>query len=615
MKKKHSLLISTLYRCWKSKSFMKMRATVIILLICITQTFAVGGYSQNTRLSLNMTNATIKSVLIAIENQTDFYFIYEANSVDVNRKVTVSAENETIQQILDNLFTNTDISYKIDDRRIALTRIALSGVVQQQKTVSGKVTDSNGQPLPGVTVVVKGTTQGTITASEGNYSLTNVPGNATLVFSFVGMKAQEVAVLGKQQIDIVLEEETIGLEEVVAIGYGTIKKGDLTGAISTVATGTITNAGRTSVINAIQGTIPGVQIQQNSSRVGVDPSIIIRGQNSISGNLTPLYVVDGVVTNSIGFLNPQEIEKIDILKDASSTAIYGSRGANGVVLVETKSGQNVHKGSKPTIAYSGYYGITKMARLPHFMNSQKFMQYRTVSLQSITPDANSNGDMVFDKSLLYMVWAGNQNLNSEGQPLYQDGTFSGSQFLLNRYLNNQSTNWPDLVTKTGQQQNHYINISGSTENVSYVVGIGYQNEKGIFTRDNYNRYNLKGSVTTKLSDQWSVGFNFNSAYSDRQSGSSHAMLGAFRMSPIVVPYTNGNLDPELNALDGNLIIVPGKTTENVNDANGNHIYANSLGGGGFTSSLNPLVDLKSSSNKDRKITVLGNIYLQHRFSR
>ncbi|MGV8090270.1 MAG: carboxypeptidase-like regulatory domain-containing protein [Mangrovibacterium sp.] len=174
-----------------------MRTTVIVSLICITQALAADLYSQNTRLSLNMTNTTIKNVLNVIENQTDFYFIYEAHSVDVNRKVTVSAEDETVPQILDDLFTNTDITYKINDRRIALTRTTLTGTAQQQKSVSGKVTDSSGTALSSVTVAVKGTTQGTITDAEGNYSLTNVPANAVLVFSFVGMKTQEIDAGGK----------------------------------------------------------------------------------------------------------------------------------------------------------------------------------------------------------------------------------------------------------------------------------------------------------------------------------------------------------------------------------------------------------------------------------
>lgn len=478
----------------------------------------------------------------------------------------------------------------------------------QTKTVSGNVKDGKGEAVIGASIVVKGSSTGTITDVDGNFSL-SVPSDAkTLVVSYIGMETQDVAITGKSMF-ITLNENSIALNEVVAIGYGTVKRSDLTGAISSVNSGKVVEAGRTSVVSSLQGSVPGVQIQQNSSRAGADFNVIIRGQNSVSGNTTPLYVVDGIVTSSIDFLNPQDIEKIDILKDASSTAIYGSRGSNGVVIVQTKSGQSAQS-SNVSISYDGYYGITQKTRMPDFMDTQQWMQYRTICYQTATPNT-STGDLIFNKTNLKTVWCGNNTLNSDGQPLYSNGTFSGSEWMLNRYLNNESTNWSDLVTQTGHQQNHYVGISGSSKDVSYVIGLGYQNEQDIFVNDDYTRYNLKGSILANLSKKWTAGFNVNMAYSTQQLGSSFAVLDAFRMSPIFVPYTNGNLDPSLNTLIGNLILYPGKTTESVKDANGNAIYANSIGQSGPTSTINPLVDLNNTSNEIKKYVMLGSAFLQY----
>lgn len=489
----------------------------------------------------------------------------------------------------------------------------------QTKTITGVVKDATGESIIGASVLVKGTTLGTITNVSGNYRIA-VPETAkTLVISYVGMIAREVAISGSV-INVSLEEDTKNLDEVIVVGYGTVRKSDLTGSVSSVNAGKITEKGSTTVLSAIQGAVPGVQIQQNSSRAGAAFDIIVRGQNSVSGSYAPLYVVDGVITTSIDFLNPQDIEKIDVLKDASSTAIYGSRGSHGVVIVSTKSGKSVQQASKTAISYDGYYGVSNIARMPNFMNTQQWMQYRPLNYQ-YTTDANNDGVLEFTNQNpvatndLKNVWMGGIQLrdlaNGKGlQQVYADGTFGGSQWLLDRYLNNSTTDWTGTVTQQGIQQNHYVDISGSTKDVSYVVGVGYQDEKGVFVKDSYNRYNMKGSFTANLNSKWTTGFNINTAYSTQESGSDNAIISAFRMSPIVTAYTNGNLDPTTNHLEGNIIVVPGKTTESLLDANKNAIFPNSIGSGGFTSSINPLIDLANTSNNTKKIMALGSVYLQ-----
>jgi TonB-linked SusC/RagA family outer membrane protein len=472
----------------------------------------------------------------------------------------------------------------------------------QAKTVSGIVTDAAGEPVIGASVLVKGTSVGVITNMNGEYSVSVSEVPATLVFSYLGTITQERSVNATTgKVNVVLKENIQQLDELVVVGYGTQKKSDLTGAVSSVGGEQVGEIGKTSVLGAIQGEIPGVLIKSSSSRSGSDFNVLIRGQNSITGETKPLYVVDGVFCDDIGFLNPQDIEKIDILKDASSTAIYGSRGSCGVIIIQTKSGASV-QGKKTSVSYDGYYGAVHTARMPKFMDTREWMQYRALCYQ-YTADANGDGVLEFNTGDLKSVWFGKAELNPMAgkelqQPVDKEGNWSGSQWLLDRYLKNESTDWNDYVTQTGLQQNHYVGITGATKEVSYVVGIGYQEEKGVFVNDMYKRYNFKLGLDGKINKWWSAGGNFNMAFSDQELGSDNAIVNSFRMAPQTVPYDE----------NGDLIDQPGKT----NDPKPAYpYYPTTIGGGGFTSSVNPLVDLEETTNNTRRFTGLGNLYLQY----
>jgi len=501
-------------------------------------------------------------------------------------------------------------------RRVMFLVIAISlhGIVMAQtKTITGVVKDASGEVIIGVSVVVKGTTTGTISKLDGTFSIQAPTDAKNLVFTYIGMQKQEVPITGNL-INVTMIDESTGLDELVVVGYGTVKKSDLTGSVSSMNSAKITEKGTTSVVSALQGSVAGVQVNQNSSRAGASFDIIVRGQNSVSGSTAPLYVVDGVITSNIDFLNPQDIERIDILKDAASTAIYGSRGSTGVVIVQTKSGKNVNIASKPTISYDGYYGVSNIVRTPNFMSTKDWMNYRIMNYQ-YTSDTNNDGVLEFATTDLKNVWMGGVQLRdlNDGkglQQVYADGSFGGSQWLLDRYLNNTSTDWAGLVSQQGIQQNHYVDISGGTKDVSYVIGVGYQDEKGVYVNDQYSRYNLKANINAKLSNKWSAGFNVNAAYSTQEQGSDNSILSAYRMSPITDAYANGKLAATSNHLEGDVIVVPGKTTEILKDAAGNAIFPNSIGSGGFTSSINPLVDLTSSHNNTRRIMAIGSAYLQ-----
>ncbi len=462
-------------------------------------------------------------------------------------------------------------SYRVGILILGLFFVVTTGLFAQVLTVTGKVTDaSTNEPFPGATVVVSGTTNGTITDFDGNYTLSNVPTDATLTFSFIGMKTQEILVSGKTAIDVRLEAETIGLEEVVAVGYGTVKKSDLTGSVGSLDTEMLTEKGTTSPIEAMQGSVAGVQISSPAGRVGGGFDMIIRGNNSMNSDATPLFIVDGVQTDDIDFLNPQDIARIDVLKDASSTAIYGSRATNGVVIVTTKSGSDSKKGV--SISYDGYYGIRTATRLPDLMDGDTWWQYHQSAYLATAKDANDDGSIDADE--LYAAVIGSSNRE-----------------LLRRATEHDYTDWYDEVLQDGHQQNHYIALSGrSQEGVSYVLGIGYQEETGNIPNEYLEKYSFKGSVNHKINDKVTVGANFSMALSELEKGNESAMQRAFRLNPLLSPVDSV----------GNYVELPGKYT----DPEGNYLINK-------TSTYNPILEMNNSSDNTRRWTGLGKAFAEY----
>ncbi len=518
MKKIYFSSIQVFLKFLESKVGLKMRATLVILLIGIGQSFAIDLYAQNKRLTLNMSNVSIKSVLEIIENQSDYFFMYEARNVDVDKKVTISVENESIPEILNNLFTNTNITYKIVNHQIALNNVSLSSAGQQIVKVTGHIVDTKGIPLPGVAIVIKGTTTGTITDGDGNYSFTNVPSNANLTFSFVGMKTIEIAVSGKSVINITLEEEAIGIEEVVAIGYGTMKKSDLTGSVVSADINAFRESSNVSIVQSLQGTVPGLNVGQVNS-AGQNPTISIRGQNSFnSGNTAPLMVVDGVVFNGalIG-LNPSDVESIDVLKDASSTAIYGSRAANGVLLITTKKGKNY---GKPVINYTCSYTIQNPIQNLRALNKEGY-------LEKIRDAYWKEGYLAPDYT--------------QPNPDFDPSVKLNTRALIDGYKNGTEFNWWDAGTQSGHIQEHNLSVRGQNDRTSYYTSIGYTDQLGFITNDKYKRFSVRTNLENKILDWFKVGVQSFVSSGDN-SGASPNRGALFIMSPLVTPYDeNGEL--------------------------------------------------------------------------
>jgi len=498
-KKIYCELISGACNIWKSKFLRKMRIVTFLLLISITQAFAWESYAQTKQLSLNLRNETILNILNRIEDQSEFYFMFDATIVDVNQRKSINCDNQPITAILDQLLKDTKIVYEISDRQIVLTS-AQKADVGQSKTVSGRVTDPSGSPLPGVTVVVKGTTRGIITNSDGSYTIPNVPPDGTLVFSFVGMKTQEIEVAGKTTINVTLLEETVGIEEVVAIGYGTQKKVNLTGAISSVQGEVLLKAPATNLSNVLVGRLPGLIAVQGNGKPGSSSSISIRGASTIGDN-SALIIVDGLVRDFQN-IDPNEVESLTILKDASATAVYGSRAANGVILVTTKRGAL----GKPVFSYNGFGGIQQPTVYPRLMNGY---EYATTKNQARE----------------------NMGLSPE---------YTDQQLEDIRKGNVPKTDWYDeTLNKHAFQMQHNMNVSGGTEAVKYFLSLGYLNQNGLFDKLNYKRYSVRSNIDASLSRNLTVAVDID-ASTRKANGSSfspemifHDIITAY---PLDVPF-------------------------------------------------------------------------------
>ena len=356
-----------------------MRNAAFLLILGILQAYAVDSYSQKTKLTLDFSDTELIKVLDNIEIESEFYFLYNEKLLDTDRKVSIDVNNQPINTILDNLFAGTDVKYTIIDRKIILapeyltTNENVADLVQQM-VITGKVTDAQtGEAMPGVNVLVVGTSIGVITDLSGSYSVLVTDRNAKLKFSFIGYEAQEIPISGRSTIDVKLVSEVTGLDEVVVIGYGTQKRSNVTGSVASMSASSIKDRPLVSGVEAMVGQVAGVQIQQISGAPGVEGlSIRVRGTGSITQSSEPLYVVDGYPMEAGAFrlLNTSNIDKIEILKDASSTAIYGSRGANGVVVITTKQGKG-----NTSLNFNIYTGFQQPERYFKMMNRDQFIEY------------------------------------------------------------------------------------------------------------------------------------------------------------------------------------------------------------------------------------------------
>lgn len=468
----------------RSKILLRMKLVTFCILFTMV-TSAAETYSQKTKFSFNLNGVTIKQVFHEIEHNSEFILLYNERQLDASRKVNVKVTNESIETVLDQILDETQNSYKMYDRQIVILPVVeqkspVSGssameMQQKKQDVSGVVSDATGVPIPGVSVSVKGTTTGTITDINGQFKM-SVPADATLLFSFIGMKAQEVKVGSTTVFNIKMADETIGVEEVVVVGYGIQKKESVVGAISQVGGATLMRSGTSNVTSAISGKLSGVLTMQATGQPGSnDSEVIIRGLSSWNGS-KPLALVDGVERDYTD-LDPNEIETISVLKDASATAVFGAKGANGVIIVTTKRG----KLGKAKLDMSGSFGLQKATRIPDHIDSYTTMNAYNYGLR-------------------------NQGRFSELVP----------DQVLNEYLNPSSpinslrypnVNWFDVMTKEfAPTTNANFNVSGGTEFIKYFCSLGYVHE-GDFFKAKKNGYLDQSHKYDKLNYRANLDFN------------------------------------------------------------------------------------------------------------
>ncbi|MCK5685920.1 TonB-dependent receptor, partial [bacterium] len=465
---------------------------VFLILLSIMQVFASESYSQSTKLTFDFEDITVKDVLVQIEDMSEFYFLYSTKIIDVSREVNISVNNEKISDILDEIFPDDNIEYIVKGRQIVLTSNYLAdsfrGIDQQQKTITGTITDENGQALPGVTIIIKGTTQGTVTNTDGNYSISNIPENATLVFSFVGMRTQEIEVGSQTTLNVTMEIDAIGIDEVVTIGYGTARRKDITGAVNTVKMedSPIAYAPNINALSALKGTSTGLNVGTVNT-AGGNPSILIRGQNSISGSNYPLIVLDGVIyLGSISDINPNDIATYDILKDASSTAVYGSRAANGVIIITSKKG----KTAKPTIRLNTSMGINVWQQKPQLMSAERYLE-RKMDRYGVD-----------DPYLADFYQAEKDN--------YEAG---------------KTVDWMEAGTRIGLNQNYQLSVSGKGERINYYLSSGYIEQEGVIVGDDFKQASLRGKLDMDITDWLEVGVDGSYNYRDNSGlGTDMSML-------------------------------------------------------------------------------------------
>jgi TonB-linked SusC/RagA family outer membrane protein len=465
-------------RPW-TKTFRIMKLTTFLLFTSFVA-MSASSYSQNTKLNLSAQNSSLIDIFRQIEDQSEFYFYFQKEEVKSKESVSVDLKDALITDILDQVLAKTGLEYKIIDRYVVVKPIGSADpkiAMQQDRRITGKVTDSTGGSLPGVSIVVKGTTMGVITDNSGNYALSNITENATLQFSFVGMKNQEIIVGNKTTINVTLSEDAIGIEEVVAVGYGTQKKGNLTGSIASVKTEELTLAPTSSTVNALAGRLPGLISQQSSGKPGSDQAAI-----SIRGFGQALWIVDGVETD-FNNIDANQIESVSILKDGSAS-IYGSRAGNGVILVTTKRGID----QKPIVTLNSSYtmqGITAIGK---------------------PSSAGQYAEME------------NERLIHQGKP----ALFTEEQ--IKKYYNGTdpqypNTNWyKETIRDWAPQQQHNLSLRGGSDKIKYYGFFGYLDQETIWKKNGggYGRYNLQSNIDAKVTDNLSIQIDLAAVVDDQK---------------------------------------------------------------------------------------------------
>ena len=532
---------------WRTKTFLRLMKLSLIpfflMLSCVGMSFAYDGYTQemmHRSVTLKVEEQKLKHVLTQIEKQTNARFVYSSKVIGSERNVTISLTHKTLEESLQELLKPLHLSYRYLNGQVVIepaevVTVASLSATQLERSVSGLVTDEKNVPLPGVNVVIKGTIRGTSTDAKGAFQLALPEGNnVVLTFSFVGYQSQDVAVGNKTSLTVSLSPDVNALEEVVVIGYGAVKKRDLTGSVVQLKSEQLKEVPTANVLEAAQGKIAGADITRNSGQAGAGVSIRIRGNRSIGGNNAPLIIVDGVQYGNLEDINANDIETMDVLKDASSIAIYGSRGANGVILITTKKG----KSGKPDISFNTYSGISQVTMYPKAMDINGFRDLKREAWRAAGV-WNSPTD---DPAIFTNV--------AEYEAL-QKGIW---------------TDYQDALIHKGLQQNYQLGVRAGNDRLKSYISVDFFNEKGILKLDEIKRYTGRLNVDYTINDWMKIGLQSQLTYYD-QSVRRDPLNQANKISPLGSLYdSNGNF---------NFLMLDGQTANPLADEQPN-VFTNSV---------------------------------------
>lgn len=568
-----------------------MRIFLLLITLGLSSVFADSSYSQ-TKISIDVNNISFVELFKEIQNKSEFVFFYKSSILNKKDKITLRFNKATLATILNQAFLKTNLNYSIDDRQVVIVENSKKlleksmTIEQQEKEIKGTIVDENGVPLPGAAILIKGTSKGTQTDFDGNFTI-EMPSEANiLVVSYIGFKTQEVNVEGKTEIQITMITDAAGLDEIVIVGYGTLSKKLVTGSVSSISAKTISSIPVTSAENAILGQVAGVQVQEVSGEPGSGPVIRIRGTASISAGSEPLYVIDGIPIskniassaviqgnpartrtafqpppiNPLASINPNDIESISILKDASASAIYGSRGGNGVIIITTKKGSGSDKG---VFSFDSFFSAQTVANKIDLMNAEELIAYTTDARNnnylSSVPGASitdpigpgQRGDTAFELPESFINW---------------DGT---------------DTDWQDEIFETGFVQSYNLSYASPLQNkTSYFVSGNYYSQEGIIPETQFERYSLRLNLNSQLTEKLNLDIRVSPAITENDRKPANSPY--FARPPGIV----------YSGLVHSPTVKPFNDDGTINQRNNqSHL------GGGTTTASNPLAIIDAIDNK------------------
>jgi TonB-linked SusC/RagA family outer membrane protein len=534
-------------------------------------------------ISLDLKNISVMEALFEIARKADLELAYDADIFGGDETITLQSNSITVADALETVLRDTGYESVITLNRQLVLREEIPEVIEepvQPVTVNGRVTDADsGEPLMGVTVFVVGTQTGTTTDADGRFTLSVPDGGEVLAFSYVGYVRREVPIDDRREFNIQLSSDVALLDDVVVVGYGVQRRTEVTGAVTSIRAETIQNNPVSSFENALQGRLAGVEVAESTGEPGAAPQIVIRGTGSISAGNEPLYVIDGVPlsqnfnlqqnvgsqnpnftatrVNPLATINPNDIESIEVLKDASAAAIYGSRGSNGVILITTKRGR---ANTPPQINVRSYVGVSSAFNTPDLMNAEEIIEYTKDSRNNtyLRQQDPTNPDSPFYNPL----YDPNTNAGREASGA------TGNHLIPEAYVNwdGTDTDWLDLVLESSVVQNYDMSVSGGGETFTYFLGGGFMDQNGIIDGSGFNRYSVNSNLTADLSSRIQVGLALNAAYTlhDRKAANAPyfgnppgIIYSALTQSPVVSPY---NEDGTYRQLEGSHNDLGGATT-------------------------------------------------------